>query len=522
MKKLFLILPVLCILLVAGLLYRELPHPVQLDNGAQLTWTECWFKTDWKQPTFCGYLTVSAQPKHAAKPTRLPVVWFKRSLWQWWRTPSPVLFLNGGPGGSAWLTADGIAMWRDWQQHYTQDQRDLIVYDQRGVGLSQPAIACPEFSASAMANLDRDLSGKQELNLLQTALQQCYQRLQADNIDLSAFNTPNNTQDVGDLMASIGGQQWNLYGVSYGTRLALSILRTYPEYIRSTVLDSVYPPEKNAILAPPLLFDSALTRLFKSCEQHQACRETFPDLPTAFLEALGQLATQPLSTVVPVGETSELTPIVITQARFLYILFQSLYSRELIGDLPRMIESVRHAESDALVIPAAIFVEMLTDDSFSDAVNLSVDCADSDKQVTEADFLAQLSTAQQQNPNLASFFAAQWQHRPCAIWPVADSGADFRQPVSSDIPSLFLAGAYDPVTPPNWTKETAARFSQSYFFLFDDIGHGVLGSQACADRLMIHFLANPTEKPVDECLKLPLEIEFNVDVAYSIDDEHGH
>lgn len=115
---------------------------------------------------------------------------------------------------------------------------------------------------------------------------------------------------------------------------------------------------------------------------------------------------------------------------------------------------------------------------------------------------------------LSSFFATQWEYRPCAIWSVQDLGAAFRQPVSSDIPSLFLAGAYDPVTPPDWTRETAARFSRGYFFQFGEIGHGVLASQACAGQLVAKFWQQPEQKPTDECLKLPLEIEFRVDMNY--------
>lgn len=517
MKKVRLFLPLLLLFILVILAFiwfalRELPLSTQLANGAKWEWHSCEFDSNPLQPIFCGTLYPSHQPEGLIQPLQLPVILLKRSLWHWWQPASPILYLTGGPGGSAGLSPDFLPYWQHWQQTYAQDQHDLVIYDPRGTGLSQPAIDCPEFATAMRSILDQAIQGEEELQRIQAAYQACQQRLQAENIDLAAFNTLTNTQDVGDLMATIGGEAWNLYGASYGTRLALSVMRTYPERLRSAVLDSVYPPEKNTILSIPLLFDKALQRLFQACETQRTCREAFPDLSVAFLESLAQLQLEPLATLLPSGEEMlELTPVTITDYRFLYILFQALYSPDLLTELPLAIDDIRQGSTDSFILPSAVFFEMLFDPSFSDAVNLSVDCADTQMEITQAQYQAQLTAEQQAHPQLKAFLMAQWQYHPCYVWPVDDVGADFRQPVHSDLPTLLLAGYYDPVTPVEWAQETVSRLSQGHLVIFNDVGHGVLDFQPCAAVLTAQFWHDPQQPPRrDKCVQSAETLEFSV------------
>jgi pimeloyl-ACP methyl ester carboxylesterase len=89
----------------------------------------------------------------------------------------------------------------------------------------------------------------EEANAIEVeAMLRCRDRLIQEGIDLSAYNSAASAADVNDLRIALGYDQVNLYGVSYGSRLALTVMRDYPGILRSVILDSTYPPEAISIL----------------------------------------------------------------------------------------------------------------------------------------------------------------------------------------------------------------------------------------------------------------------------------
>jgi pimeloyl-ACP methyl ester carboxylesterase len=111
-------------------------------------------------------------------------------------------------------------------------------------------------------------------------------------------------------------------------------------------------------------------------------------------------------------------------------------------------------------------------------------------------FLRQL----EQFPLVAEIRRHDWDYGACRDWPSGDTGAAFREPVRSHIPTLLLAGEFDPVTPPQWAYLAAQGLSHSYTFTFPGIGHGVLDSDTCASHLVRAFLADPQDPAVPACV----------------------
>jgi pimeloyl-ACP methyl ester carboxylesterase len=187
----------------------------------------------------CGYLTVlEDRASSSGKTIRLAVAIFKAP-----RTPAapdPVIYLYGGPGG-ALLSGLGPALSGSFRAALAPD-RDLILLDQRGTGYSQPSLTCPEVTKLDEQYADQQISRSEQVTLQVQAMRQCHDRLVKQGINLNAYTTIADATDVHDLIQALGYKQVNLYGVSYGTRLALTVMRLFPASIRSVVLDSTVPP----------------------------------------------------------------------------------------------------------------------------------------------------------------------------------------------------------------------------------------------------------------------------------------
>ena len=235
----------------------------------------------------CGYLIV---PEDRTKPNgrtiKLAVAIFKSPVQH--PAPDPVIYLAGGPGDPA-LSGLGQALTVTNESDVVGD-RDLLLIDQRGTGYSQPSLACP--AAAHLIQVPPQPVGK-ELASLDSAYRQCHDRLVHDGIDLSAYNTVENAADVADLRKTLGYRTVNLYGVSYGTRLALTVMRDYPQGIRSVVLDSVVPP-RHDYAARLRSIEPAFTTLFHGCAQAPNCSHEFPHLLQVFDQEVAHLDAKPL------------------------------------------------------------------------------------------------------------------------------------------------------------------------------------------------------------------------------------
>ena len=475
--------------------WRKNPDNVVLNNGTRLEWTQCWFKVPFSQITkrvSCAYLFPSPS-------IRLPIVVIKQPFWKRKKSTiskeGPILYLAGGPGYPTGLDQEDIEFWLMWLG-LNDWPHDLVLFDQRGTGLAQPQFNCPEISSLTRVILGQLLTLEKEFSVWNAAVERCYKRLRKEGIELSKYTTTNNSRDVADLMEALGGTHWNLYGASYGTRLALSVIRDYPERVRSVILDSVYPPEINELLETPFVYDNALATLFEGCKADKGCHSKFPHLESSFQKMLEKLQKAPIELKVSAPKSKKKIKVVINDYRFVDVIFQSLYRWDFIGRLPFAIESAQRSNYKPLIPMVEDYVDRLLDKDFSHAVYLSVECHDNSPDTAREDYMAQVARF----PRVSKFVKPYWDYNLCNIWQVGDAGKAFRKPVTSEIPTLFLSGKYDPVTPPVWAKKAAAGFSRGHVFSFPGIGHGAVDSNECAPKLVRQFLHNPNKKPHHNCL----------------------
>ncbi len=436
--------------------------------------SDCPFATPRGADVECGYLTVPEDRSSANGPTiRLAVAIVAAPGGA---TEPPLIYLAGGPGGSA--LDDYAADPEGWDFPFMQN-RDLILLDQRGTGYSEPTLDCPEF-----AELDEDENPDAV----------CFDRLVAEGINLAAYNTPENGADVAALRLALGLAEWDLLGISYGTRLALEVMRSHPEGIRAVILDSPFPPNADTPVDEVYSFTDALTELFADCEQDDYCREEYPDLEAVFLETVQRLNED---------ETAE-----IFGDDLVFALSSAFSDTALIPLLPYVIYEVANDNFDAL---AEISGEdgyrprFQSDEDRSDSEGMfnSVICYDEyvlgDYERVEAAVVGnipeELEGALLQNTFDMVSLCSYWSPRT-----VVDNTA-----VSSSIPTLILAGQYDVATPPRWAWLTAATLPNSYLFVVPGAGHSLLTTADCTVAITDDFLANPDQSPNTDCLD---EIEW--------------
>lgn len=436
----------------------------------------------------CGYLVV---PENRARPdgrqVRLHVAIFHSRAAN--PDPDPVVHLSGGPGASA-LALSGYLFHTGLDA--VLNNRDLVIFDQRGTGYSQPALNCPERQAITPQLLDGSLSSEEEDRLIVDAFQRCHDRLSAQGIDLSAYTSAASAADVEDLRRALGYPQLNLQGVSYGTRLALTLMRDDPQSIRSVVLDSTLPLQVNLYTALAPNAARAFKVLFDRCAADPACSQAYPNLEASFYNLVDQLNANPL--MINVRAYGNTYPVLVDGDLLVDVLFTGLYNPSVIGYMPKMISNIQRGNTAILKERLGLYF----DTSTALGLQMSVICAE------ELPFSSPeeaFDLAQGTPPQIANFFPGSVQplFTACQAWG-ADPDPRENLPVTSSIPALVLGGEFDPITPPSWGRMAAESLGQAYFYEFPANGHWVTRSSGCAISIMLAFLEKPDTQPDAGCI----------------------
>ena len=455
-------------------------------NAPNYEETECQLFTESSREIECGVLQV---PEDRSKEDG-PMVELHFAIARS-RNPDkekdPLVALQGGPGMKS---LEMIDFWL-YILDKTLLNRDVIVIDQRGVGYSQPSLNCPELEDPFFANFAEDISMLEQDQRFTQALRTCRDRLVATGIDLGAYNSAASAADVDDLRRALGYSEWNLYGSSYGTRLALTVMRDFPQGVRSAILDSVYPPQVDLFSSKVIDMQRALNLLFERCAADAECNQDYPDLERIFYEVVDQVDEQPVTLSVYRPKNLEEYPVVINGDRFIQSFFDLLYSTDDLPKLPGLIYEIRTGDWDDF--ERMIRWSLFTFDDLSEGVMYSVECFE------EAPFgspqAVQAANAAA-NPRLSQAMNNAAAYQDCAAWDVPPAAAFENKPVVSDIPTLILSGEHDPITPPAWGELTAEGLSKSQHLVLPGTGHGVLGKHNCSNQVVEEFLAAPDE-PVD-------------------------
>lgn len=400
--------------------------------------------------------------------------------------PDPVIYLMGGGGGNALGAAD---YYLRTVGNKIRATRDFIMYNQRGTHLNEPFLGCPGEVAFQRELDGQELSREEEDARSEAFLLDCRDTLLAQGIDLAMYNSVTNAADVNDLRLALGYEQVNYYGTSYGTRLGLTIMRYYPESVRSVILDSVFPPQVDYPSDAISSFVASVNRVFAACSADTACSNRYPDLKESFYQTINDLEANPGSIVVD-GRT-----VVVDAKVFMDAIYMVLHPASAVPDVPYAIRSASRGNFG----PLQWAIESLEgySENVATGVYYSSLCRD------EVDFDSyehSLEVAADYPPQWADYFELSSFFRTCEFWGAGQADPVENQAVVSDVPALIFAGHFDPITTPEWGQLAAETLSHSYYFEFPNMGHGVMRADPCALRIGLQFLDDPLNEPDASCL----------------------
>ena len=454
------------------------PEDTLLSNGARLEWRDCTFDIPLTEIIHCATLYPSLQNKH--NNVSLPIVVIKNVSFS--QHDDPILYISGGPGSATGFKDDDIDYWLDMINELSWG-RDFVLYDQRGTGESTPQIICPSFEDFNYDALTTDLSPKEELVSYYNQHKECRHRIQEFDGDLSGYSTKHNTQDVLDITHSLNYSQWNLFGVSYGTRVALEVMRNKPTHIRSVILDSVFPSDKYDLLYWPFILDNAINMIFERCDNNETCQATYPNLRDLFKTSLRKLKNNSMYVHMPEFYSDGALNIYLNDSRFIDALFFATYDSTLISLIPDAINDVAHGRQKALLPITTSFVETIFDE-YSNVITFNTVLCNDEKMISRKRY----ESIVERYPTSKPYTQDLWQYDSCHIWGDKNTSVLETEPVHSTIPTLVLAGRDDAVTPWQWGEEVHQNLKNSFYYDFSDTTHGVIGINECASHLSVYFL----------------------------------
>jgi pimeloyl-ACP methyl ester carboxylesterase len=402
--------------------------------------------------------------------------------------PDPVVYLAGGPGGfplgeAQLLIAAG----------FNRD-RELILLSQRGTlyGPPNPAPVCPEVDKAFTATLGLPLDGSQAIALNVAATRACYQRLVAAGAGLGADNTTENAADVADLRVALGIRQWNVFGVSYGTNLAMTYMREYPQGIRSVTLDSVEPPEVIAanLFAP--IARAGFDSLFRACAEQPQCWPRRPGIEQAFTNLVRRLEAHPVTTRVKPPTGGPPVKVVLDGGRLVNWLIDESFNTPDYRNVPAMIAELADGNPRPIATEVAARVIGSGIGILGYGLASGVGCAEWIPYMKGSI----LSAGRRAFPDYPASVLRPALHltylpQACRVWKVPKAPAAQRAATPSAIPALLLSGSFDSILPLSWARIAARTLSNSTVLSFAGVGHAVTVASPCAQQVFASFLATP-------------------------------
>jgi pimeloyl-ACP methyl ester carboxylesterase len=375
------------------------------------------------------------------------------------RPGSPIVFLAGGPG------APGIGMgrvpvyFRLFQQLRTVS--DVILLDQRGLGMSSPALDCPATPVPAdafagSANWLRELTAKSRA---------CAEHWRGRGVDVSAYTNDASADDLDDLRQALGAERISLIGHSYGTLLAQAAVRRHGRHLERVVFAGTEGPDH--LLALPGVWDALVRKLSDFASEDPSIRELVPDMEALFRRVLEKLERQPLTLAIADPESKATVDITVGAIGLQWLVRHNMSDARTYARLPALLATIDQGDLSLLTrLIAPLHRDFQGRSPMANAVDCSIGWS-----------AARLAAAERETPG------ALFRHvnlprtaEICNAVGVKPNDPSSQPRLASRIPALFVSGTLDANTPPFQAEEVRWGFPDSTHLIVENGGHETLPS----------------------------------------------
>ncbi len=418
---------------------------------------------------------------------REPEDWDVEEDGDWSRRDDPIIYLSGGPGAVASGYVERL------KDHGARDHRDLYILEQRGIGFSDDF--CPEYSNVDPAGQNvttYDDAVRAGLEVLET----CFQRAQDAGVDLAGYSTIENARDVKALRRALGYDEWNIWGISYGSVLGQAYLHEDPQGIRAAVIDAIVPidPAIN-FQGIARYYQRVLTILSDLCAEDASCAANFPDFEGRLKQAITTVEADPIRVanaldqeLFPSGEATIFLDIIAG------LPFIQFYEQDNYATLPALIDGLASIVEER---DHERFRLLTSAESTGGFVGISLGMynaiACNDGWVTTYRDSFERDAAD--HPVLSLINGPIWSADEtvalCEKYGMAPRDAADYAPRRIDTRTIIAEGAMDPITPPPFAEAILPNFSNATYVEWPYAGHGPTRSMDCAGDFLTAFFDDP-------------------------------
>jgi len=404
----------------------------------------------------------------------------------------PVIYLTGGPG----VTVEGyVARLKD---HGLVEKRDLYILEQRGIGHSGDF--CPFFGDRNRADYIREDWDEQQRALFEQA-GVCVEGAHAAGVDVTGYHTFENARDIKALRMALGLDEWNVWGISYGSVLGQAYMKVDPDGLRSAVIDAIVPLDLHDLMRIPHWHTRNLEMLFAACAEQDRCGRVYGDLQERYMNAIVAMSEQPMILEVEPEERYPDGRAVFFQDLIAGLPFSLLYEESTHAAIPAIIHGLTRAveRRDERFFRALALADMDGGFGISMGMAIAVRCMDG-----YVDRWAEASPADFRDyPVLANAFAslAAVSETPelCRAFGLEPRDSAQFELVETDLPVVVANGAWDPITPVPLAEYIMPGFANGQLVIFPHAGHGPTRSLDCAGDFLNAYFDDPTGELDTSC-----------------------
>ena len=449
--------------------------------------SDCSFIKDLKDPYRfrCGKLEV---PEDHTKPEgrKIRIAYLVIPARNKKSRPDPVIYFSGGPGGASL----GPGFIRFIAGSPLNETRDVVLFDQRGI---QHSSALPDIGKGVYAAMAADTDIEGERKLIAKVLAEYRKKADDAGIDLGAYNSLQNARDAAALMEFLGYKTYNLFGVSYGTRLARLIQDLYPDRINTVILESPNLMTDDFLIDRMKSYSSSATKTFAACKKDAKCRREYPDLEAEYESTINEIRS------APVKVEFEKSAFYINSQDAVYFLRRQLYRLDALDAFPTFLKALRTRDQKVLREAVANELADVADGSFNTSMFLAVSAFESMSRKNTPSVIDRIYKELPHFPDQLGFFTNLYNEG--MNWHGKLLPENEREFEVSGVPTIIFVNQYDPVTPPGNGRLFEKKLRWSWLYVIDAGGHGG-GNFPCKMKIMSAFMDDRWKKPDASCLPL--------------------